>query len=175
MNIQKAIQSIDAVTSAGIDGVIDTTFIDKLIYGKFDRELYQHILSEWKNKGGDFFSFYLSAKDEVKRWMIEALGVAVEPDKYPDYNARIMARILGGKKRDEIYPFETEIVNSFFLFGYNNSLQVLQEISHSAWQTVQGNGIDLYGNYLNWSEFWCKATPSDKELLLLYIAENSNK
>lgn len=32
MNTQKAIQSIDAVTTAIVNGVINTAFIDKLIY-----------------------------------------------------------------------------------------------------------------------------------------------
>lgn len=173
MDIQKAIQAIDAITSAGIGGRIDTTFIDGLIYGKFDRELYQHILSKWESAEGDYFGFYLSANDEVKRWMLEALAVEVEPDKYPDYDSRIMAQLRDGKKRSEIYPFETEIVNSFFLFGYNHSLQELGKVSSSAWQTVQEKGIDLYGNYKHWSLFWTQATSSDKELLLRYIVENS--
>lgn len=171
MDIQKAINAIDAVTRAGINGKIDTPFIDGLIYGKFDRELYQHILDKWKRAEGDYFDFYLSTMDEVKRWMLEALGVTVEPDKYPDYDSRIMAQLRDGKKNFEIYPFETEIVNSFFLFGYNHSLQALQEVSPSAWQTVQENGIDLYGNYHNWSVFWIKASREDKEALLEHVLD----
>lgn len=169
MNTQKAIQAIDAITSAGIEGKIDTNFIDGLIYGKFDRELYQHILSKWKSAEGDYFGFYLSAMDEVKRWMLEAMSVEVEPDKYPDYDSRITAQLRDGKTRSEIYPFETEIVRSFFLFGYNHSLDELKNASSSAWQTVLDNGIDRYGNYINWSRFWDKASREDKESLLNYI------
>lgn len=173
MNTEKAIQTIDAIVSAGLSGRIDTNFIDQTIYGKFDRELYRHILNKWKNADGDYFGFYLSAADEVKRWMLEELGVEVEPDKYPDYDTRITAQLLAGKSRSEVYPFETDIVYSFFLFGYNHSLQALEKVSTSAWQTVQEESIDLYGDYKNWSEFWCKATYPDKELLLRYIIENS--
>lgn len=171
MDTQKAVQAIDAITLAGIEGKIDTTFIDDLIYGKFDRELYQHILSKWKSAEGDYFGFYLSANDEVKRWMLEAMGVEVEPDKYPDYDSRIMAQLRDGKKRLEIYPFEMEIVHSFFLFGYNHSLDVLKEVSPSAWQIVTDNNIDRYGNYMNWSLFWNKANKEEKVSLLNYIAK----
>ena len=91
------------------------------------------------------------------------------PDKYPDYDSRITAQICEGKNRSEIYPFETEIVHSFFLFGYNHSLDELKKVSPSAWQTVSDNNIDRYGNYKNWSQFWERASREDKELLLNYM------
>lgn len=171
MNTQKAIKAIDAITVSIIDEMINTAFIDKIIYGKFDRELYQHILNTWKSKEGDVFGFYLNSNDEIKRWLLEALGVEVEADKYPDYDSRIMAQLRDGKNRSEIYPFETEIVHSLFLFGYNHSLDELQKVSSSAWQTVIDNNINRYGNYMNWSLFWCKADREDKILLLKYINE----
>lgn len=114
MNTQKAIQAIDAVTAAIVNGVINTSFIDESIYGKLDNELYKHVLNKWASKKGDVFDFYLNSDDEIKRWLLEALGVEVEPDKYPDYDSRITAQICEGKNRSEIYPFETEIVHSFF-------------------------------------------------------------
>lgn len=169
MNTQKAIQAIDAVTTAIVNGVINTAFIDKLIYRKFDNGLYHHVLNKWASKEGDVFDFYLNSNDEIKRWLLEALGVEVESDKYPDYDSRIMAQLRDGKKRSEIYPFETEILNSFFLFGYNHSLDELKKVSLSAWQTVLDKNIDRYGNYMNWSLFWDKASRGDKESLLEYI------
>lgn len=171
MNIQKAILVIDAVSNGINDKTIDTIFIDRIIYGKFDRELYNHILNEWKNSKGDFFQFYMSTKDEVKRWILEDLGVEVEPDKYPDYNTRIMAIIAEGKERSDVYPFETEILRQYFLFGYNNSLQVLENIAPSGWNSVTEHKIDPYGSCENWTLYWSVATQADKELLLKHIVE----
>ncbi|WP_373176604.1 hypothetical protein [Bacteroides eggerthii] len=168
MNTQKAIQAIDAVTAAIVNRVINAAFIDKLIYGKLDNELYKHVLNKWESKKGDVFDFYLNANDDIERWLLEALGVEVEPNRYPDYDSRITAQIEG-KNRSEIYPFETEIVHSFFLFGYNYSLDELKKVSPSAWQTVITNNIDRYGNYKNWSLFWEKASREDKAALLEYI------
>ena len=89
MNTQKAILAIDAVTAAIVNGVINTAFIDKLIYGELDNELYKHVLNKWASKKGDVFDFYLNSNDDIKRWLLEALDVEVEPDKYPDYDSRI--------------------------------------------------------------------------------------
>lgn len=169
MNTQKAIQSIDAVTMAIVNGIINTAFMDKVLYGKLDNELYKHVLNKWESKKGDVFDFYLNSNDDIKRWLIEALGVEVEPDKYPDYDSRITAQICESKNRSEIYPFETEIVQSFFLFGYNHSLDELKKVSPSAWQTVICNNIDRYGDYKNWSLFWVKASREDKIALLEYM------
>ena len=99
MNTQKAIQAIDAVTAAIVNVVINTAFVDKLIYGKLDNELYKHVLNKWESKKGDVFDFYLNSNDEIKRWLLEALGVEVEPDKYPDCDSRITAQICEGKPK----------------------------------------------------------------------------
>lgn len=174
MNTQKAIQAIDAVTTAIINKRINTAFIGSLVYAKVDRELYQHILSKWASKEGDVFDFYLNSNDETKRWLLEALGIEVEPDKYPDYDSKIIAQLRDGKSRSEIYPFETEIVSAFFLLGYNHSLDELKKVSPTAWQTVIDNGIDRYGDYMNWSIWWTKADQKDKEQLITYITEKDN-
>lgn len=169
MNTQKAIQAVDVVTTAIVNGVINTAFIDKLISGKLGNELYEHVLDKWASKKGDVFDFYLNSSDDIKRWLLETLGLEVEPDKYPDYDSRITAQICEGKNRSEIYPFETESVHSFFLFGYNHSLDELKKVSLSAWQTVVDNNIARYGNYKNWSLFWKKANREDKVVLWEYI------
>ena len=85
MNTQRAIQVIDTVTAAVVNGVINTAFIDKLISGKLGNELYEHVLDKWASKKGDVFDFYLNSSDDIKRWLLEVLGLEVEPDKYPDY------------------------------------------------------------------------------------------
>ena len=78
MNTQKAILAIDAVTAAIVNGVINTAFIDKLIYGELDNELYKHVLNKWASKKGDVFDFYLNSNDDIKRWLLEALDRSEE-------------------------------------------------------------------------------------------------
>lgn len=168
MDTRKAIKVIDIVTAAITDGTINTSFVEAALHGKLDINTYKHILNKWESKENDFFDFYLNSSEQ--RVLLEALGIEVEPDKYPDYDSQIKAQICEGKSRSEIFPFETEIVAAFFLFGFNHSLDELKEVSLSAWQTVIDNNIDRYGNYMNWSLFWCKADREDKELLLNYIA-----
>ena len=101
--------------------------------------------------------------------MLENLGIKVEPDKYPDYNSRIVAQVVQGKKRFDIYPFEVEAFNRYAMFGNNNALSCLKGISPTAGQTVRENGINEYGNALNWSLFWIKANPEDKALLVDHV------
>lgn len=47
---------------------------------------------------GDFFQFYLGTDDRINRALLENLGIKVEPDKYPDYDSRIVAQVVQGKK-----------------------------------------------------------------------------
>ena len=80
-----------------------------------------------------------------------------------------MAELRDGKKRSEIYPFETEILQQYMLFGSNNALTILKKVSPSAWKTVEEYGIDPYANYLNWSLFWFNASTDDKRELIEYL------
>jgi len=169
MNTQKAIQVIDAVSNAIKNKTINLPFLEKVLYGKVGQELYKHVLDAFRSKKGDFFGFYLNSSDDVKRYILEELGIDVEQDKFPDYDSRIM-QLLGGKKRFEVYPFETEILYQYFLFGYNNSLDILKKVSPSAWNQVAENSIDRrFGCCKNWTKFWCKATQEDKIKILEYI------
>jgi len=170
MNIQKAIQVIDTVTDGIIDETINLSFFEKVLYGKLDQELYKHVISKWRYKEGDFFDFYMNSSDEVKRYILEGLGIEVESDKYPDYASRTM-ELIKKKKRCEVFPFETEVLHQYFLFGFNNSLEILKELSPSAWKTVEEAKIDRYGNYRNWTAFWSMASQEDKILLFKYIIE----
>jgi len=171
MNIQKAIKVIDAVSDGINNETINLSFIEKVLYGKVGQELYKHVLAKFKSKKGDFFDFYLNSSDEVKRYILEGLGVEVESDKYPDYTSRTMELIMGKKKRCEVFPFETEVLHQYFLFGFNNSLEILKEISPTAWKTIEEKKIDRYGNYQNWTAFWSMASQEDKILLFKYIIE----
>lgn len=172
MKTQKAIQVIDVVSDGINNKTINLSFIEKVLYGKVEEELYKHVLVKFKSKKDDFFDFYLNASDDVKRYILEGLGIEVEKDKYPDYNSRIM-QIFGGKKRFEVYPFEEEILYQYFLFGYNNSLDILKEISPTSWETVSKNKINPFGCCQNWTKFWCKTTTDEKIKLLNYITETS--
>lgn len=141
-------------------------------YGKMDREKYDHVIDKWKGKEGDFFDFYLNTDDEIQRLILESLGIEVEPDKYMDYDSRITAQIVQGKKRNEIYPFETECLYQYLLYGYNHSLTSLKAIGNT-FKVVSDNHIELYGNTENWSLFWVNASPEDRDFFLAYILENN--
>lgn len=134
-----------------------------------EAELYAHLLGKYRGYDGDFFQFYLGTDDRINRALLENLGIKVEPDKYPDYDSRIVAQVVQGKKRFDIYPFELEAFNRYAMFGNNNALSCLKGISPTAGQTVRENGINEYGNALNWSLFWIKANPEDKALLVDHV------
>lgn len=168
MNIQKAINVIDKVSTLIVEKV-PSYFIADALDGKLDKKLYQHMLDKWYNKEGDLFDYYLNTGNDINRYLLEALDIVVEPDKYPDYDSRIIAEVRDGKKRSEIYPFETEILRQYMLFCSNNSLTILKRVSPSAWQTVEEYGIDPYGNYLNWSLFWLNASLEDRKELVEYL------
>ena len=169
MNKPKIIQIIDVVSNAIAGNRIDEDFIKSCIYGKVDAELYAHLLGKYRGYDGDFFQFYLGTDDRINRALLENLGIKVEPDKYPDYVSRIVAQVVQGKKRFDIYPFELEAFNRYAMFGNNNALSCLKGISPTAGQTVRENGINEYGNALNWSLFWIKANPEDKALLVDHV------
>ena len=105
MNKPKIIQIIDVVSNAIAGNRIDEDFIKSCIYGKVDAELYAHLLGKYRGYDGDFFQFYLGTDDRINRALLENLGIKVEPDKYPDYDSRIVAQVVQGKKRFDIYPF----------------------------------------------------------------------
>ena len=104
MNKPKIIQIIDVVSNAIAGNRIDEDFIKSCIYGKVDAELYAHLLGKYRGYDGDFFQFYLGTDDRINRALLENLGIKVEPDKYPDYDSRIVAQVVQGKKRFDIYP-----------------------------------------------------------------------
>ena len=55
-----------------------------------------------------------------------------------------------------------------------HKLEVLKDISSSAWETVEEYNINPYGNYLNWSIFWFNATIEDKEELVEYLIKGKD-
>ena len=173
MDIQKAINVIDKVSTLIVEKV-PPYFVADALNGKLDKELYQHMLDKWSSKQGDLFDFYLNTSSDINRYLLEGLNIDVEDDKYPDYESRELACLRDGKSRWDVYPFETEILRRFMLFGYDNSLEVLKDISSSAWETVEEYNINPYGNYLNWSIFWFNATIEDKEELVEYLSKGKD-
>lgn len=170
MNTQKATQIIDVVTSELVYKV-DVPFLEKVLSERIDCNKYKSVLDKWlSTQLGDFFDFYLNSSNDVQRYLLEAAGIQVEPDKYPDYANRCLELLNGTKSRWEIFPFEIEIVYQYVLFCNNHSLDVLKEVSPSAWNIVQEYGLDSsYCDFADWTAFWCKAAQEDKELLLDYI------
>ena len=160
MDKPKVIQIIDVVSTAIAGNRIDENFIKSCIYGKVNMKLYEHLLGKYRGYDGDFFQFYLGTDVQINRALLENLGIQVEPDKYPDYDSR---------KRFDIYPFEVEAFNRYAMFGNNNALSCLKGISPTAGLTVRENGINEYGNALNWSQFWIKASLEDKALLVDHV------
>lgn len=169
MDKPKVIQIIDVVSTAIAGNRIDENFIKSCIYGKVNMKLYEHLLGKYRGYDGDFFQFYLGTDVQINRALLENLGIQVEPDKYPDYDSRIVAQVVQGKKRFDIYPFEVEAFNRYAMFGNNNALSCLKGISPTARADRPGNGINEYGNALNWSQFWIKASLEDKALLVDHV------
>ncbi|WP_236092988.1 hypothetical protein [Bacteroides thetaiotaomicron] len=126
MNIQKAINVIEKVSILIVEKV-PPYFVADALNGKFNNEQFDHILDKWFSKDGDLFDFYLNSSSDIQRYLLEALDIEVEPDKYPDYDSRIMAE-LSGKKRSEIYPFETEILREYVLIENIHDLAFLKAI-----------------------------------------------
>ena len=171
MNIQKAINVIDKV-SILITEKVSNRYIAESLENKMKPELFRDLMDRWYSKQGDLFDFYLNTDSDIQRYLLEALDIEVEPDKYPDYESRVLACLRDEKSRWEVYPFETEVLYQYMLFGFCNSLEILKTISSSAWQTVEECKIDSYGNYLNWSIFWLNASPEDKiEIVEFLIKE----
>lgn len=165
MDKERFIRIVDVVSAAIVENRISEQFIENCIYGKVKPQMYEHILSKYGGYDGDFFQFYLGTDSDVNRWMLENLGIEVEPEKYPDYESRIIAQVVEGKKRFDIYPFETEAFRRYALFGNNNSLTEARQISDKGRQAIRERGIDGYGNARNWSQFWMIASREDKESL----------
>ena len=173
MDIQKAINVIDKVSTLIVEKV-PPYFVADALNDKMDREQYQYMLDKWSSKQGDLFDFYLNTDSDIQRFLLEALDIEVEANKYPDHESRVLACLRDEKSRWEVYPFETEVLYQYMLFGFCNSLEILKTISSSAWQTVEEYKIDSYGNYLNWSIFWLNASPEDKKELVEYLIKGKD-
>lgn len=171
MNIQKAINVIDKVSTLIVEKVSDS-YIAESLEKKIKPESFRDLMDKWHSKQGNFFDFYLNTSSDINRYLLEGLNIDVENDKYPDYESRVLACLRDGKSRWEVYPFETEVLHQYMLFCCNNGLDILEEVSPSAWQTVEEYKINPYGNYLNWSVFWFNASLKDKEQLLNFIVNH---
>lgn len=166
MDKERFIKIVDVVSTVIVENRINEPFVESCIYGKVKPKMCEHILSKYRGYDGDFFQFYLGTNSDVNRWLLENLGIEVEPEKYPDYESRVIAQVVQGKKRFDIYPFETEAFRRYALFGNNNSLREVRQISDKGRQAIREKGIDGYGNVLHWSQFWMIADREDKESLV---------
>ena len=142
MNIQKAINVIDKV-SIIITEKVSNSYIAESLENKMKPELFRDLMDRWYSKQGDLFDFYLNTDSDIQRFLLEALDIEVEANKYPDHESRVLACLRDEKSRWEVYPFETEVLYQYMLFGFCNSLEILKTISSSAWQTVEEYKIPM--------------------------------
>lgn len=139
MKIKTEIEAIDVLSSAVIT-YIDTLFLQEVL-DKNEHKLVDKTLTTWFKVKGNFFSFYEFIDKKVRMEIFEAL---------------------------EIESFY-DVINRYISFCNSSSPVILKDISPSAWQTVQENEIDLYGDVKDWSVFWVNATVEGKRDFLNYI------
>ncbi|MDR1716356.1 MAG: hypothetical protein LBS20_10965 [Prevotella sp.] len=144
---------------------IMTTFA--AVFCHLDAQLVLHLISKFQSDK-DFARFYLNMDMKVTRQVFEYYSVPLEPDKYPDEQDRIKKQLAGVSKW-EIFPFERQIVNQFYLMAFNNSLQLLKNISPDAYNHVVKRKIDLFGNGKNWSKAWSVFTDQEKEAVVSHL------
>ena len=54
-------------------------------------ELFRDLMDRWYSKQGDLFDFYLNTDSDIQRFLLEALDIEVEANKYPDHESRVLA------------------------------------------------------------------------------------
>lgn len=147
---------------------ITTTFAS--VFCLLDAELVLHLISKFRSDK-DFARFYLNIDTKVTRHLFDYYSIPIEPDKYPEEMDRVKMQ-LNGISKWEIFPFERQIVNQFYLMAYNNSLQLLKNISPDAYNHVLKRKIDLFGNGKNWSKAWLILTDTEKEAVVNHLLTN---
>jgi hypothetical protein len=169
-NIQKVVNAIDSVVMIGRRWMSETpsfirTEIMKVFSGT-NPERISHYMDKWN---GDFADFYLNMDEGMRRKFFTYYHIELEPDKYvPDSDEFYMAMIKE-KNKWKVFPFESYAVHLFYLTTYNNSLQLLQNLSQPAYNRITENNIDLYGNGRNWSQAWTLLTNEEKETFVIHL------
>ena len=175
IDIQKSIEIIDKVVSTGLRWMNShISFIRvefKNVFGSMDSRLINHLIDKWSDDN-DFARFYLNMDMELIKLFFTYYSIPLSPDPFNgDDEARLKAQIMEDKRGFDIYAFESEIARLFYLFAYNNSLEILKSFAPHAFETVIQEKINLFGNGLNWSLAWYVFTGEDKMIILKNICK----
>lgn len=120
------------------------------VFKESSKDLIKHLISKWDN---DFARFYLNMDQTIKRQLFTYYKIPLEKDKFEN-SMNLNLALIKGISRWEAFPYESQIVNQFYLMANNNSLQLLQKITTGGYEIVLENKIELFGNGLNWSKAW---------------------
>lgn len=148
--------------------------VDHLIstlYTPDEKELAEHIKSQWFSHDRDFFEFYLNLDQSTKRLLLCSQGIKVSPEKYADSTMRSLAILFEKKKTYKVFPIETELLTQFCLMGNNHSLDFLKDLDTTgeALNLVKNSDIDVLGNGRNWCRFWELSDAKQKDLIVDYL------
>lgn len=170
-NIERGIRSIDSIVSVALQWMkSNKAFMRREfenVFSETKQELRSHYWDKWIGRK-DFADFYLGADETMKRKIFSYYGIPLEDNKYSNSFDLNMA-IIKGVPRIEVFPFESYIVNLFYMLAYNNSLELLDDVLPQALERVKKKRINLYGNGLNWSRAWMLFTLKEKLLFVNYI------
>jgi hypothetical protein len=170
--VQRSIDVMNRIVPVALDlmkgnkSFIKNEFM-RIFYGE-SKELISHLIAKWDK---DFAGFYLNLDEKRRRRLFGYYHIPLEPDKYPDSFDLNMALIKRTPKKD-VFPFESYIVNLYYMMAYNNSLELLKDIVPDDFIRIKKNKINLFGNGLNWSKAWSLLSPKVKESVVNYILVN---
>ena len=170
-DIRKGIDVIDKVVPIALRWMNSDAFFIEEEFEKVFRDYWmvRHCIDKW-SEDNDFARFYLNMDMVNAELFFKFYSIPLSADPFNgDDEARLEAQIKEDKKGFDLYPFETEIVRKFYLYGYNNSLEVLKTIAPQAFERVAKENIDFYGNGLNWSNAWMIYTEEDKTAIISHI------
>jgi hypothetical protein len=174
--IQRAITAIDRVVDIALKWMNETpSFIRTEIMRVFsgtNPELVSHYIDKWD---GDFSEYYLNMDEGMKRKFFCSYNIPLEPDKLKSGTNEFYMAMLKTKDKFKILPFESHIVHLFYLTAYNNSLELLKDLSQQVFSRIVTNKINLYGNGLNWSKAWTLLTYDEKAIFVKNILIMNSK
>jgi len=133
-----------------------------------DTKLVLHLIDKFSSDK-DFARFYLNADDEIRRVIFEHYDIPLDEQIKQTALKRFTALASEKKSRWEVFPFQSELVNQFYLMAYNNSLFLLKDISVDAWEHFVKRKLDAFGNGKNWSKAWTILTDNEKEAIVEYL------
>ncbi|WP_303181410.1 hypothetical protein [uncultured Butyricimonas sp.] len=174
-NMERGIRSIDSIVSIALVWMrANKAFMREefeSVFSEAGLELRSHYWDKWIEHK-DFASFYLGADETMKRKIFSYYEIPLEDDKYSD-SCDLSIAIIRGVPKIEVFPFESYIVNLFYLLAYNNSLELLRNVLPQALERVKKKRVNLYGNGMNWSKAWMLFTLPEKEMFVNYIINNA--